>query len=333
MQLTYRILQKTTQEKDSAMKNIIYPGIQTAIACSVLFASALHAADSTVNYDTSWTYVYNGGKKPDSTIYGAIFNDVKPLANGTCICVGASADSLNPGQSLLVRLGANGKVIQKKLYTTNNAVHSYYNSQSTHSVFVAKNGDFILGGERWSAPWIMRTDSVGNLKWATWYYDSTRGVLGSLLQGTGVVNCVRETSRGTIICAAGDYFTDAGYVYGSTKNDYAAVLLLDSTGKVLGHGEAGGQPGYASGGFEIEEASTHNFILSGNQSILYMDSAVSHQIWEKKYTFSLSGVGTEVNNITRCKRLGNGTLIVAGQAYGIEDVLQRHVSNPLTICL
>jgi hypothetical protein len=38
-------------------------------------------------------------------------------------------------------------------------------------------------------------------------------------------------------------------------------------------------------------------------------------IWKKKYTFSLAGVGTEVNNITRAKMLRDGSLMVAGQAY------------------
>ena len=138
---------------------------------------------------------------------------------------------------------------------------------------------------------------------------------GSRLQGTGIINSVRETKRGTIICAAGDYFTDVNYIFGNIKYDYAAVLKFDSTGKIISYGEAGGQGGFASGGFDIEETATGNYILSGNQSVLYMDTTVNHQIWEKKYTFNLDGVGAEVNNITRCKMLRDGSLVVAGMAY------------------
>lgn len=103
----------------------------------------------------------------------------------------------------------------------------------------------------------------------------------TLLSRGATVNCVRETKRGTIICAAGDYFTDMNYVFGNTKYDYAAVLVLDSAGAIIHWGQAGGQLGYASGGFDIEETSTGYYILSGNQSVLYMDTTI-HQVWEKR---------------------------------------------------
>ena len=137
---------------------------------------------------------------------------------------------------------------------------------------------------------------------------------GSRLQGTGIINSVRETKRGTIICAAGDYFTDGNYIFGNIKYDYAAVLQFDSTGKFLSGAQAGGQGGFAAGGFYCEEISTGNFIVSGNQAIINLDTTFKI-FWEKKYTFSLDGVGAEVNNITRCKILRDGTPIVAGQAY------------------
>jgi hypothetical protein len=125
---------------------------------------------------------------------------------------------------------------------------------------------------------------------------------------------VRETKRGTIICAAGDYFTDGNYIFGNIKYDYAAVLSFDSSGKVIDWGECGGVAGYSAGGFCIEETASQYLLLSGNQEIFYFDSGIG-LTWKKKYTFSLNGVGAEVNNITRCKILRDGTPIVAGQAY------------------
>jgi len=134
----------------------------------------LHAStpgfDTLVNYDTAWTFVYDGGKKTDGTPVTDIFYDVKVISDGTSILAGASGDTIHSTQSLLVELDKKGKVLQNKLYITNNTTHSYYNEQSARSIVVAKNGDFIIGGERWGAPYVMRLDPLGNIKWATWYY-------------------------------------------------------------------------------------------------------------------------------------------------------------------
>ena len=286
----------------------------TALISLLCLASSTAASspgfDTLVNYDTAWTFVYDGGRLTTGLKASVLddFGDAKALSNGDCILVGNTSDTLGNSGFHLVKLNNSGKIVWKKLLRGKTI--SQYNARS---ILIAKNGDFILGGSRFGNPWILRTDTIGNIKWATWYYDSVNN--NSLLQGNGTINCVRETKRGTIICAGGDNFTDVNYVYGNVKYDYAAVLQFDSTGKIISYGEAGGQSGYYSGGFDIEETSTGNYILSGNQSILYMDSTVNHQIWEKKYIFQLDGVGSEVNNIVRCKMLHDGSLMVAGQAY------------------
>jgi hypothetical protein len=58
----------------------------------------------------------------------------------------------------------------------------------------------------------------------------------TLLTRGATINSVRETKRGTIICAGGDYFTDANYIFGNINYDYAAVLKFDSTGKIITYG-------------------------------------------------------------------------------------------------
>jgi len=137
----------------------------------------LHAAtpgfDTLVNYDTAWTYVYDGGKYKDgvTTIQDA-FYDVKCLTNGVSVCVGASGDTSAAHLLILTKLDANGKVAQKKLYSTSKLLRTQYNNQLAHSLCIAKNGDFIIGGERYGNPWIMRTDTLGNIKWSKWFYDS-----------------------------------------------------------------------------------------------------------------------------------------------------------------
>ncbi len=159
----------------------------------------------------------------------------------------------------------------------------------------------------------MRTDTLGNIKWSTWLYDSVNDRSKPLSRGA-IINSIRETSLGTIICAAGDNFTDVNYVYGDVDYNFAKYFEFDSTGKKLHGGELNNTTGYNIGGFSIEEASTGFYIILGNQALNYVDSS-SKTIWQKKYTFQLENVGSEVNNIVRCKKLRDGTLMVAGQAY------------------
>jgi hypothetical protein len=65
------------------------------------------------------------------------------------------------------------------------------------SILFAGNPDLYFDNSSETWP---RTDSLGNLKWAQWYYDSTNN-RSLYLQGPGTINSIRETSRGNIICA------------------------------------------------------------------------------------------------------------------------------------
>ena len=162
----------------------------------------------------------------------------------------------------------------------------------------------------------MRTDSFGNVKWLTWYYDSLH--TQHILQNGGTINCLLETSRGTIICAAGDPYPNNN---GLKLNNYAALLEFDSLGRnpylpfePCFVSEFYLDAGYNIGGFYVDETLGKNFVLSGNQSVYYTDSLGNPQ-WQKNYTFMLNGVGSETNNICRAKVLRDNTLMVAGQAY------------------
>lgn len=57
----------------------------------------LHATtpgfDTLVNYDTAWTYIYNGGIENDGSPIPDDFYDVKAFPDGTTYCVGSTADS------------------------------------------------------------------------------------------------------------------------------------------------------------------------------------------------------------------------------------------------
>ncbi|MBN2035806.1 MAG: hypothetical protein JW768_03610 [Chitinispirillaceae bacterium] len=78
--------------------------------------SLAFAASAQLNYDTAWTYVYDGGKLPDSTaIYDELY-DIKVLPGGGFVCVGSSVDSLERGVVLLMKLDASGNMVWKKLH-------------------------------------------------------------------------------------------------------------------------------------------------------------------------------------------------------------------------
>jgi hypothetical protein len=104
------------------------------------FVGVAVAAD-TVNYDTAWTFVYDGGKYKSSNISYDIsdyYSDVKVLPDGGQVCVGTTRDSVGFSKVLLMKLTSDGKVIWKKLFVGGGG----------NSIVIAKNGDFIVGGRR-----------------------------------------------------------------------------------------------------------------------------------------------------------------------------------------
>jgi hypothetical protein len=260
-------------------------------------------ATETVNYDTAWTFVYDGGKYKD--VFGETvpipnnFKDVKVLPNGEAICVGKTLDSSGIANILLTKINANGTLLWKRLYERSEG----------GALCISKNGDYVIGGNRYGAPLIIKTDTVGNIKWTTWYYDSINDKI--MLFKSATVNSIRETSKGRIVCATGDEFpSNNGY----SLNNYAAYLELDLFGKIVQVGQWDDEVGYNIAGFSIEELNNGDLIIAGNQAISCFDTSTK-VIWENTYTFSLTGVGTKTNNITRAKKLRDGTLMVIGQAY------------------
>jgi hypothetical protein len=68
-------------------------------------------ASKQINYDTAWTYVYDGGMKMEG--YGPtddILYDVKEYAPGSFVAVGLSGDTANAQQSLLLKFDNTGKI-------------------------------------------------------------------------------------------------------------------------------------------------------------------------------------------------------------------------------
>lgn len=273
----------------------------------VLFAVSAVNVKSNTYYDTSWTYVYDGGMDSASgKVYQDRFFDVKALPDGSCICIGSTGFSNS--LSLLMKLDPAGKLILKKIFITNNE-NDRYNRESIHSLTILKNGDLIVGGERYLEPWIMRLDSAGNVKWHTWYFDSIND--NSLLQRSATINCLRETRRGTIVCAAGDVYPNNN---GLTLQNYAAFMEFDSTGNVKRTREWKNVSGYTISGFDIEETEGGEYLFSGNQAVFYLDT-VARPVWQKAYSYQLEGVGAEVATICRAKVLRGNIPMVEGRVY------------------
>ena len=268
----------------------------------------LHATtpgfDTLVNYDTAWTFVYDGGKYKDGTNILDIFHDVKVMPNGVCVCVGKSGDTSSSVPDFFVLyLDTAGKILRKKIIVRNS------NGSEAYSVAIAKNGDLIIGGKKSGDPFLVRTDSLLNVKWATWYSDSIN--LSSLLYTSATLNAVRETSRNTIMCAAGD-----PYPYPALGgHNYAALIEFDSAGQNPHVSQWQYPPGLNINGFDVEEVPFDSgFILCGNNGLMYTNKNRG-PYYQKQYGFQLTGVGSELAEVNRAKILRDGSLFIAGRVY------------------
>jgi hypothetical protein len=281
--------------------------VNLVIPVFIFYLGSLSADATGVNFDTAWTFSYDGERDSvTGNMAQDIFRGIAVTENGSAYCAGEGN-----GISQVIKLDSRGKMLFKKMITTNNTIRTYYNAHTLHSICLAKNGDVIVGGERFGSPWILRLDTLGNIKWSTWYYDSLDGVLGSKLLGNGVVNSVCETSWGKIVCAGGDEYPYNG---GSGLNNYAFFMEFYSSGKTTLPGEWRNETGYTIGGFSIVEASNEQMLIAGNMTVICLDSSITEK-WKSGYSTTLEGVGTVTNKVNRVKRLRDGRMMIAGEAY------------------
>jgi hypothetical protein len=254
--------------------------------------------------------VYDGGKTTTGLkdFIDDVFFDAKTYPDGTSFITGVTADSAGYRGISLFKFDALGKLLWKKVYNRSGA---------GHSIIIAKNGDLIIGGDRGGSPYLMRLDTAGNIKWSTWYYDTTNS--RSILPQTSIINCVHETSRGTFVCAAGNAYPFNDF---QPLTNYAVLLEFDSLGRnpykpsepCFLIGKFSDESGYRIGGFYVDETQGKNLVLSGYRSVYTMDS-LGMYIGRYNYMSTPDGVGTQDNNVFRAKVLRNNTLMVAGQAY------------------
>ncbi len=86
--------------------------IRFCLAAIPLFICSRPFAAMTANFDTAWTFTYDGGLTTSGTPIPDRFQDIKILPNGDAICVGETSDTLVRA-GLIIKLTPNGK-IQKK---------------------------------------------------------------------------------------------------------------------------------------------------------------------------------------------------------------------------
>jgi hypothetical protein len=175
---------------------------------------------------------------------------------------------------------------------------------------VAKNGDFLIGGERYLAPLVMRLDSLGNIKGTSWFYDSTKDVLGRMLKGSGIINSIKETKNGKIMCVAGDDYNNLT----TAPSNYAAYIAYDSTVTLQYTHQWYNVAGYKIGGRDIEDIGNNTYLMSGNEAVVGMDTNTT-ELWKAKYTYNVDNVGSQIAEVNRAKALRDGRLMVIGQEY------------------
>jgi hypothetical protein len=64
-----------------------------------IMVKSILADSTTVNYDTAWTFVYDGGKDKGGRVMSDNLRDVKSYPDGSSVCSGYSIDSLTTQES------------------------------------------------------------------------------------------------------------------------------------------------------------------------------------------------------------------------------------------
>jgi hypothetical protein len=287
-------------------------GIERTIGRMICIAglSAGAFAASAVTYDTAWTFVYDGGKSKDGDPIPDNFRDVKVLPNGIAVCAGETRDTNRVPNALLMELSPAGKPVQKKLLWLQGGI-------GAAAIEVSAKGGFLVGGQRFGAPLLMRLDAGLSIKSSAWYYDSIANK--DLLARRASINSILETQDGRIVTAAGDAFPDNR---GQALNNYAAYLEFDTAGAQARVNEWLDNAGYELGGWSIALGESQGYLLAGNQALYILDTTGNLRT-RNRFSFSLTGVGTVANNVSRVHKLRDGSRMVAGQAYE-EDCWTRY---------
>lgn len=269
-----------------------------------LYAGAFGA--SGVAYDTAWTFVYDGGLDSRGRVIPDNLRDVKVLPNGDVVCVGETRDSAFLQNVLLLKLGPDGKVGQKELYT-------YLQGAGAASLAIARNGDYVVGGYRSTSPLLLRLDPSLNVKSAAWYYDSVQNRL--ILPQSAIINSVLESEDGMIQAVAGEAFPEI-------NGSYAAYLMFDSMSVQKRVNQWRNVAGYEITGWSMAAGQTGGYMLGGNQALFFIDAAGT-LVSKNQYGLNVPGAGSQSNNVSKVRKLKSGALVVAGQSYE-EDSFTRY---------
>jgi hypothetical protein len=132
-----------------------------------------------------------------------------------------------------------------------------------------------------------------------------------ILSRPATINAMVETKDGRILAVAGDDFPNNGSL---PLNNYAALLRYDSLGAVVLVNDWLNTTGYELAGWSLTPSLTGGYMLGGKQSVFTFDD-FGVLGGQSNYSFSLPGVGSVLNNVSRVHQLRNGTVMVAGKTY------------------
>jgi hypothetical protein len=270
------------------------------VLCAALLWTRAFSAGA-LNYDTAWTFVYDGGKRKTGDPISDNFRDIKVLPNGEAVAVGETRDSNFVQYALVVKFSAGGKVLARQL-------HGSKQGTGAGSLVIMSTGDIVIGGYRYTQPWLLRLDSELNVKSSTWVYDTVGNK--DILAQSAMINSVIEVAEGGVVAAAGDAFPNNR---GQTLRNYAAFLEFDSSGTRKRASQWKDPTGYEIAGWSIAKRESGGYMLGGKQAVLALDVGGTGSFMD--YKFSLPGVGTVVNNVSRVRSLRSGKTLVAGQSY------------------
>lgn len=271
------------------------------ITAFIGLASACAFTADTAYYDTSWSYSYDAGLTKSGRPSRENFRDVKRLPNGDILCVGETQDTAETPAILWIRLSASGQASQTKVF-------SFKDGAGAASLLLAKDGDFVLGGNRNGAPFLLRLDPGLNPTAAIWHYDSI--ARKSILARPATINSMVELESGNVVAAAGDIFPNN---YGLALGNFAAFMEFEGNG-VRRTNEWHNPTGYEIAGWSLVKGGTFGYLIGGKQAAFLLD-ADGVLVSKTEYTVNVAGVGSEKNNVSRLRKLRDGRMIAVGQSY------------------
>ncbi|UCC78986.1 MAG: T9SS type A sorting domain-containing protein [Candidatus Zixiibacteriota bacterium] len=263
--------------------------------CMLLMLIGAHTQGIAQTPDTLWTKTFGG--PGNDYVY-----DMKQTSDGGYILAGSGVFGAGGPNVYLVKTDADGDTIWTRFFDANDSDHASSVQQTdddgyivacngftnlirlnefgdslwshdygivAHSVFQTDDGGYIIGGGVVEGPWIIKTDSYGNVIWSHFYNNNF----------FNHVIYVQQTLDGGYM-AAGTAYSDSGW-----SDCY--IIKMDGSGDTLwtrSYGSTGPEEAHCA-----QQTFDGGYILSGLFFWTVKTDAAGDTVWCRNYGYDGTG--------------------------------------------